>query len=159
LKRVARPWLVMTLSKPLVGYDQDFNLWLEQTVDLLKTKQFEALDIENLVDELESMSSRDKREILSRLKIVLLHLLKWKYQPQKQCGSWQSSIRTNRDEIAQILIDSPSLKNYPGQVLDSAYPISRKNAASETGLALNVFPESCPFSIAQVLDEEFWPES
>jgi hypothetical protein len=111
-----------------------------------------------LVDELENMSKRDKREILSRLKSLLMHLLKWKYQPQKRSGSWESSIRTNRDEIAQILIDSPSLKNYPVQVLDQAYPLARKNAASETGLALTFFPETCPFSIEDVLNQEFWPE-
>jgi Domain of unknown function DUF29 len=149
----------LTVSSTPVTYDQDFNLWLEQTVNLLRSGQFEQLDIENLVDELESMSRRDKREILSRLKVVLMHLLKWKYQPEQRSGSWESSIRTNRDEIAQILIDSPSLKNYPTQVLTHAYPIARKNAASETGLVLGVFPDSSPFSIAQVLDDEFWPEA
>jgi hypothetical protein len=155
---MTHPCTVMPLSQSPVSYDQDFNRWLEYTVELLKTRHFDELDIDNLVDELESMSRRDKREILSRLKIVLMHLLKWKYQPQKRSGSWESSIRTNRDEIAQILIDSPSLKNYPVQVLDQAYPLSRKNAASETGLALTIFPETSPFSIEDVLNQEFWPE-
>ncbi len=148
----------MTLSKALVGYDQDFNLWLEQTVELLKAKQFDALDIENLVDELESMSRRDRREILSRLKVVLMHLLKWQYQPDKRSGSWKSSIRNNREEIAQLIQESPSLKGYPAQVLAEAYLSAKLNAADETGLPLEIFPLECPYSIEEVLSEAFWPE-
>jgi hypothetical protein len=145
----------MTLAHSSVGYDRDFNLWLGQTVALLKEGRFKELDLENLIDELESMSRRDRREILSRLKVVLMHILKWHYQPDLRCGSWESSIRNNRDEITQILLDSPSLKPYPQTVLEQAYAIARKNAASETGLPLTVFPEICPFSIEQVLAEEF----
>ncbi len=146
----------MTLARSSIRYDQDFNLWIEQTIELLKQRRFEALDVDNLLDELESMSRRDRREILSRLKVILMHLLKWNYQPDQRCGSWESSIRTNRDEILQILIDSPSLNPYPQTVLEQAYAIARQNAASETGLSLTVFPEHCPFSIAQILDQEFW---
>lgn len=145
----------MTLTHSSVRYDQDFNLWLGQTITLLKEGRFEELDLENLIDELESMSRRDRREILSRLKGVLMHLLKWHYQPDRRCGSLESSIRNNRDEITQILIDSPSLKSYPQTVLEQAYAIARKNAASETGLSLTVFPEICPFSVEQVLADEF----
>jgi Domain of unknown function DUF29 len=146
----------MTLIHSSLQYDQDFNLWIDQTVALLKEGRFEELDLENLIDELESMSKRDRREVLSRLKIVLMHLLKWKYQPDQRSGSWESSIRNNRDEIAQILMDSPSLKFYPQDVLEQAYAIARKNAASETDLSLTVFPEICPFSGEEVLDEDFW---
>jgi hypothetical protein len=77
----------MTLSKPLISYDQDFNLWIEQTVALLKAGRFDELDVENLVDELESMSRRDRREILSRLDVLLMHLLKWQYQPNHRSAS------------------------------------------------------------------------
>jgi hypothetical protein len=106
----------MTLSKPLIDYDRDFNLWIEQTVDLLKAGRFEALDIDNLVDELESMSRRDKREIISRIDVILMHLLKWKYQPTQRSLSWESSIQNNRTEIWRIIEDSPSLKSYPETV-------------------------------------------
>ncbi|MBW4618569.1 MAG: DUF29 domain-containing protein [Cyanosarcina radialis HA8281-LM2] len=148
----------MTLSKPLVSYDRDFNLWIEQTVELLRSGRWAELDLENLIDELEGTSRRDKREILSRLKVLIMHLLKWKYQPDRRCGSWESTIRTNRDEIAQILADSPSLKNYPALVLEQAYPVARKNAASETELHLEIFPADCPFSIETVLEEELTSE-
>jgi hypothetical protein len=146
----------MTLTHSSLQYDQDFNLWIDQTIALLQAGRFEELDVENLIDELESMSKRDRREILSRLKIVLMHLLKWKYQSSQRSGSWESSIRNNRDEINQILIDSPSLKFYPQTVLEQVYAIARKNAASETGLSLTVFPEVCPFSVDQTLDDKFW---
>jgi len=148
----------MTLSQSPVSYDQDFNMWIEHTVELLKTGCFEQLDIENLVDELESMSRRDKREILSRLTIILLHLLKWNYQLQHRNTSWRSSIQTNRREIQLILADSPGLKNYPLSVLEKAYTPARKDAADETGLPLTTFPESCPYSMEFVLNQEFWPE-
>jgi hypothetical protein len=149
----------MTLSSSLVGYEQDFNLWLEQTVMLLQAGRFAELDIENLVDELESMSKRDKRELLSRLTVVLHHLLKWQYQPQNRSASWRSSIQTNRREIQYILTDSPSLRGYPLTVLNKAYASARADTTTETGLTISTFPTDCPFSINAVLDEEFWPEA
>jgi hypothetical protein len=110
------------------------------------------------VDELESLSRQDKREILSRLTVVLLHLLKWQYRPDLRNSSWRSSIQTNRREVQLILEDSPSLKSYPLTVLDKAYAPVKREAASETELPLATFPDTCPFSIAEILDDEFWPE-
>jgi hypothetical protein len=149
----------MIPSKPLVDYNQDFNLWIEQTVDLLKTGRFEALDIDNLVDELESMSRRDKREIISRLDVILMHLLKWKYQPTQRSLSWESSIQNNRIEIWRIIEDSPSLKSYPEAVLDKAYQAALKGVIRETQLSSEIFPISCSFSIDEILDENFFPEA
>ncbi|PSB18386.1 DUF29 domain-containing protein [filamentous cyanobacterium CCP2] len=147
----------MVVNKPSVRYDEDFNGWIEETIALLKAKRFEEVDVDNLIDELESMSKRDKREILSRLKVLLLHLLKWKYQPSHRSASWEITIRNYREEIAQILQDSPSLKSYPSEVLVQAYDSARKNAASETGLAIASIPEQCPFAIADILSESFLP--
>jgi hypothetical protein len=147
----------MAANKLTVCYEEDFNLWTEQTVELLRARRFEELDIDNLIAELESMSKRDKREILSKLKLILMHLLKWNYQPSQQSSSSETTIRNNREEIAQILQDSPSLKSYPETVLAQAYASDRKNAASETGLPIETFPESCPFAIAEILNEDFLP--
>ncbi len=147
----------MVVNKLSVGYEEDFNKWLEQTVDLLKERRFEELDIDNLVDELEGMSKRDKREILSRLKVLLMHLLKWQYHPSQRSPSWETTIRNNREEIAQILQNSPSLKGYPAVVLAQAYRSARQNAASETGLPIASFPEEYPFAIAPILDDTFLP--
>jgi Domain of unknown function DUF29 len=133
------PAFVITPTNSSLQYEQDFNLWIDQTVALLKEGHFKELDLENLIDELESISKRDRREVLSRLKIMLMHLLKRKYQPDQRSGSWESSIRNNRDEIAQILMDSPSLKSYPQDVLEQAYAIARKNAASEADLSPTIF--------------------
>lgn len=139
------------LSQSNVEYEADFNLWIEQTVALLRARRFEEIDLDALIDELESMSKRDKREILSRLKVLLMHLLKWHYQSSHR-GSWKSSIRNNQEEIQQIIADSPSLQNYPALVLAKAYASARQSAASETGLPIDAFPEQCPFSIETVLE-------
>ena len=147
----------MVVNKPSVRYDEDFNGWIEETIGLLKAKRFEEVDVDHLIDELESMSKRDKREILSRLKVLLMHLLKWKYQPSHRSAAWKITIRNNREEIAQILQDSPSLRSYPSEVLVQAYDSARKNAASETGLAIASVPEKCPFTIADILSESFLP--
>lgn len=145
----------MINNKLTVRYEEDFNLWTEQMVELLRSRRFEELDIDNLIDELESMSKRDKREVVSRLKLILMHLLKWNYQPNQWSASWET-IRNNREEIAQILQDSPSLKSYPATVLEQAYASARKNAASETGLPIETFPD-CPFALAEILNEDFLP--
>ncbi len=148
----------MTLSKPSLIYDRDFNLWIEQTIELLKSHRFEELDLEHLVDELESVAKRDKREILSRLDVILMHLLKWRHQPNSRTASWQSSIQNNRKEIWRVIEDSPSLKSYPAEVLSKAYSSARKDAARETQLPPETFPIICPFSIEEALDDTFWPE-
>ncbi len=147
----------MVTNKLTVSYEEDFNLWTEQMVELLRARRFEELDIDNLLNELESMSKRDKREIVSRLKLILMHLLKWSYQPDQRGASWETTIRNNREEIVQILQDSPSLKSYVVTVLEQAYASARKNAASETGLLIGEFPENCPFAIAEILNEDFLP--
>lgn len=149
----------MVLSQSNVTYAKDFNLWIENTIALLKARDFAALDIENLIDELESMSKRDKREILSRLDVILMHLLKWQYQPGNRTASWESSIQNNRKEIWRVIEDSPSLRDYPSCVLDKAYQSARKDAARETQLPLETFAIDCPFSTEEALNEIFWPES
>ncbi len=141
----------MTLSKSAIRYEEDYNLWLDQTIEALRAGRFQELDVNALIDELESMSKRDKREVLSRLKVLLMHLLKWQYQPDKHTASWEITIRNIREEIQQILLDSPSLKSYPALVLDQAYASARQNASTETGLPISTFPETCPYAIAEIL--------
>jgi hypothetical protein len=141
----------MTLSKSTIRYEEDYNLWLDQTITALRAGRFEELDVNALIDELESMSKRDKREVLSRLKVLLMHLLKWQYQSNKRTASWEITIRNNREEIQQILLDSPSLKSYPALVLEQAYISARQNASTETGLPISTFPETCPYAIAEIL--------
>lgn len=145
------------MLRQAIAYERDFNLWLEQTVALLKARDFDALDLDHLIDELESMSKRDRREISNRLKVLLIHLLKWRYQPEKQTRSWDMTIWNNRQEIEQILEDSPSLRSYPVDILEKIYASARQGAAKETGLLISYFPDGCPFTIQDILDPDFMP--
>lgn len=139
-------------------YETDYYRWLVDTAYLLEEGRFSELDVLNLVDEIEAMGKSQKRAIESYLKVLLLHLLKWRYQPDLRCGSWQGSIFNARKGIAKRIQESPSLKSYPAIILQECYEIARFNAHLETGLALTVFPEDSPFSLVQILDERFMPD-
>ena len=93
-------------------YSTDFNLWIEQTITALKSGDIQTLDLENLIEEIEAMTRSDKREIFNRLKVLITHLLKCQYQPQKKTNSWIKTINEQRDQIELVLADSPSLRPY-----------------------------------------------
>jgi hypothetical protein len=99
----------------------------------------------------------DKREIRSRLKELLLHLLKWHFQARKRKGGWRASIVEQRDELKQLLDESPSLRNLPSIALGKLYPVARAKAADETGLDETTFPNDCPYSVDNILDDDFFP--
>lgn len=139
-------------------YEQDFNLWIEQTINQLKEGNLQDLDIKNLIEEIDSMGRSDKREIYNRLKVLLMHLLKWKYQPQKRSQSWEFTIDEQRDQIKLILKDSPSLKPYFTENLADCYQDAIRKAVKETALNKNVFPPQCPFTQEQILDVDYFPE-
>lgn len=136
-------------------YDEDYSRWLESTIDQLKTSQFSEVDWVNLIEELEDMGRSEKRAIYSNLKILLLHLLKYCYQPEKRSKSWLSSICEHRQRLHRAFKDSPSLKNYFVAVLTDSYEDARELAAVETGLELIVFPKECPFTTEEILDRNF----
>jgi len=138
------------ISKSL--YEQDFALWAEQMADLLEKRRFEELDIENLVEEIRDLSKRERDRLLSSLRLIIQHLLKWDYEPEKRSRSWIATIRRERKNIALYLEDSPSLKRYlTDQWLNKMYGIARDDAFGETGLE---FPETCPYSISEVLERD-----
>ena len=137
-------------------YERDYYQWLQETASILAEGRFSELDLPNLVDEIESMGKSQKRAIESYLNVLLLHLLKWKYQPGHRNGSWRSSIRNSRHAIQKRIKESPSLKSYPQLVFLECYELARENAADETGLPLETFPENPSFSVEQALDESFW---
>jgi hypothetical protein len=138
-------------------YETDFAQWIDSTVQLLKKRQFADLDLENLIEEIEALSRRDKREIRSRLIKLLSHLLKYAFQPESRSNSWISTITKQRRQIILILEDSPSLREYLTENYSGCYARARKEAADETGLELNTFPEQCPFSETDVLTEGWLP--
>jgi hypothetical protein len=138
-------------------YDTDFQLWLEQQSQILHNRRYEALDVENLLEELISLGKRDRRSLESYLEVLFTHLLKWEFQPEQRSGSWRGSISNSRLKISKILRDSPSLKNYIPEVWQLAYEGGRRIAADETELAIEIFPELCPYHLEQALDLDFLP--
>lgn len=139
-------------------YDRDFNLWLDKTVSLLKEERFGELDLPNLIEEIEGLNRNNKNAIALDLIIVLLHLLKYKYQPQKRTNSWISSIAEHRDRIEFILEDSPSLKSYIDTMWLKCYEKARRRAAIETGLPINLFPKESPFTPQETLNPDYLPD-
>ncbi|MDJ0599611.1 MAG: DUF29 domain-containing protein [Crocosphaera sp.] len=139
-------------------YETDFNLWLEETAKLLKENKLDQLDIENLIEEIEAMGRSEKRGFRSNLEQLLLHLLKWKYQPNKRSGSWKRSIIERRNRMLDDLEDSPSYKPYYEQIFNKCYQNARKYAEAETGLPINTFPEICPFLKTNVLIIDYLPK-
>ncbi|MGD1037718.1 MAG: DUF29 domain-containing protein [Roseiarcus sp.] len=139
-------------------YDQDFYAWSRQQAELLRAGKLAQADLEHIAEEIESMGKTEKRELVSRLTVLLLHLLKWRYQPEGRGNSWRLSIANARDEIADLLDDNPSLKSLLDEVTRSAYRYARRKAAIETNMAEERLPAQCPWSFAQATDAAFWPE-
>ena len=139
-------------------YEKDFYSWIYKNINLLKQRKFAELDVDILIDELESMAKRDRRELISRFMVLISHLLKWEFQPEKRSGNWKGSIREQRIKISKQLDESPSLKNQLDTSIKKAYPDSLKIAIEETDLEATIFPKDCPYSISQLLDEDFYPE-
>lgn len=140
-------------------YDLDFNLWLETTTVQLRERDLENLDWDNLIEEIETLGRSEKAALESNLEIVLMHLLKYKYQPEKRSNSWRYTIYEHRSRIFKSLKNSPSLKRYLEEVFDECYLEGRKKASLETGLPITTFLDRCPFSQDEVLDPEFSPDA
>ena len=140
-------------------YEQDLFAWTQQQVNLLTHQRWHELDVENLIDELEGMARRDRREMINRLIILIAHLLKWKFQPDHQSGSWRGSIQEQRLQPNGLLEDSPSLHQQFIESLEKAYPQAIKLASKKTELPTTKFPNECPYELAQLLDEDFLPST
>jgi hypothetical protein len=139
-------------------YEQDFNLWLEETVNLLKTRQLSLIDYDNLIEEIESMGISHRHALESNLIRVLMHLLKWQYQKDKRTNSWRYTIIEHRDRLEVAFRDSPSLKRYFNEILEKCYQKARRFASEETGLDIKTFPIDLPFTKEQILDSDYLPE-
>ncbi|MDZ8184697.1 MAG: DUF29 domain-containing protein [Nostoc sp. ChiSLP02] len=140
-------------------YETDFVAWTEQTVQLIRDGQFDRVDWDAVIEEIESLGRLERRELKSHLEVLLQHLLKWQYQSNLQSGSWQNTIDEQRNRITDLLQESPSLKSYPEEVLAQCYHRGLKAASNETKLSIATFPAECPYSIAQILDAEFLPDA
>ncbi|MBD2567860.1 DUF29 domain-containing protein [Anabaena lutea] len=148
----------MKIEEKSTLYETDYQEWIETTLQHLRRQNFNHLDLEHLIEEIEAMGKSDKRELQNRLIILLMHLLKWKYQPENQSNSWLSTIDEQRRQISFIFEDSPSLeKNYLTTVFDKCYQMARKSASKETKLPISEFPENCPFAQSEIFDFDFYP--
>ena len=149
-----------TTTKPTTHalYEEDLAAWATETARLLRERRFDEIEIEDVAEEIEDMGKSQRHALGSRLTVVLLHLLKWKYQPNKHSRSWQSTIVTQRRELRQLLKQSPSLKREVAESVKEVYPDAVDVAAVETGLSATTFPSECPFSPEQVLDRTYLPE-
>lgn len=137
-------------------YDKDFYAWSLHQANMVRLGCWGELDIENLIEELDSMGRQQKHNLVSFLKQLIMHLLKWKYQKEKRTKSWQNSIENQREEIEYILSENPSLKGCYDECVENAYKYAVKLAARETGLSVNTFPEEIPFKT--LLREDWFPE-
>ncbi|MCY7332460.1 MAG: DUF29 domain-containing protein [Pseudanabaena sp. CAN_BIN31] len=133
-------------------YERDYGLWAEQMADLIAAGRFGELDIENLVEEVRDLSKRERDRLLNSLRLIVQHLLKWDYQPQKRSRSWQVTIQRERLNIKKYLRDSPSLKRYlTDEYLGQVYETGRLDAIGETGLDM---PIDCPYVISDTLNRD-----
>ena len=146
-----------SLSQAATLYEDDFAAWASETARLLREGRFGEIDVEHVAEEIEGMANRDKRELMSRLRIQVLHLLKWQHQPEKRSRSWRATIVSQRAELADLLEQSPSLKRAVSELAVRGYRDAVEQASAETGLSADSFPGECPFSPAQLLDRRFLP--
>lgn len=136
-----------------VLYEQDETAWLETMADLLAQRRHAELDHLHLSEYLADMAKRDRREVFSRLVILMSHLLKWQHQPDKRSGSRRGTIREQRRDLRQLL-ESETLRNHAQAALLDAYAEARKQASDETEMSLGKFPLERPWELDELLSEE-----
>jgi len=138
-------------------YDEDFARWTAETARLLREGRFAEIDIEYVAEEIEDMGKNQHRELGSRLVVIIKHLLKWQFQPQKRSKSWKSAIIVQRAELKQLFEQSPSVRRTAPASVQRVYRDAVKQASVETDLPVESFPRECPFTPEQILDEDFIP--
>lgn len=132
-------------------YEKDFFKWVGSQADFLRKGEFENLDIENLIEEIESLGRSEKRTLQSFLEILLMHMLKEKYQKEKTSKSWLLSIKNSRLKVKRVLKDNPSLKTKLPQIINESYESARLDAAQETGLPEKTFPKKCEWTVGEII--------
>lgn len=145
-------------AKSQTLYETDYLQWIETTVEKLQNGDYVNVDWENLIEEIEDMGRSERRALKSNLIVVLVHLLKWQFQPERRSGSWEGSIVEHRRRIREAIDDSPSLQSYLESIFFECYSQVVKQAKAETQLPLEIFPGQCPYELAEVLNDEFLPD-
>jgi hypothetical protein len=146
------------MPRNAAAYDEDFFAWTEEQARLLRAGEFSQLDIANVAEEMEDMGRSIRRELRNRLSVLTMHLLKWRYQPGYRSPSWSGTISEQREQIADLISESPSLKPVLAQEFTKMYRSAVNKAMSETGLPEATFPADCPFTPDQILAADFLPQ-
>jgi len=147
-------------------YETDYAQWAQRNAELLRARRFEELDIAHLLEELSDMSKSDRRELHSRLLVLLAHLLKWQFQYRTLTErwrefdgrSWRATIIEQREQLADLFRQSPGLTAAIEESIAAAYPAAVRLAHKETGLARKTFPDSCPYDQEEIFSDDFYPE-
>jgi len=140
-------------------YDTDFYGWIQRQAGMIRSGNVAGLDFEHLLEEIETMGRSEKRGLKNRLIVLLMHLLKWQYQPAHRSGSWKATIKVQRIRIAKLLRENPSLAPLVQVVIADAWEEALIEAERETGISSHLFPQACPWSFPQLMQDEFWPEA
>ncbi|WP_265269611.1 DUF29 domain-containing protein [Nostoc sp. KVJ3] len=138
-------------------YETDFYAWTQEQATLLRNEQWSQIDLQNLIEEIQSLGKQQRQELRNRLSILIGHLLKWQYQSQRRSRSWLATLRIQRLDIAELLEDNPSLKPYLEEALRKAYLKGVELAVGETDLPKRTFPVECPYSLSEIVDSDFYP--
>jgi hypothetical protein len=138
-------------------YERDFYAWSLEQARLLRAGLVTQLDLENIAEEIESLGKSEKKELASRLTVLLTHLLKWQLQTGHRSGSWEATIRVQRRDAAEHLRENPSLKSQIPRIFANAYQSAASQALIETGLPATTFPPASPWTFNQAIDPDFWP--
>jgi len=139
-------------------YRQDSFAWSKREVELLRQRRFSEIDLENIIEEIETVGRSEWRSLKSSYRVLVQHLLKWQFQPERRSRSWADTIRNQRTNIASDEEDSHALAAEAGEIVARAYRLARRHAASETGLPLTTFPPECPYTLEQLRDLDYFPE-
>ena len=141
----------------VANYEQDFLTWTQQQAEYLQKGRWAELDVKNLIEELEALGRSEQKELSSYFQVLVMHLLKCQYQPEKRTPSWNNTLSNCRDKIQDCLEDTPSLQRFlqDSEWIEKYYRRARRDAAKETQKPLQTFPTECPYTIAQILDPEF----
>jgi hypothetical protein len=139
-------------------YEKDFYAWTVHNAKLLREGKLSEVDIEHIAEEIESMGKSERRELINRLAVLIAHLLKWQFQPERRSNSWKYTIEEQRDEVLELIEESPSLKHEIEEKLNRAYRKAILWAATEMGVNKSIFKDECPFSLEKALNKDFYPE-
>jgi hypothetical protein len=139
-------------------YETDFYAWAKEQAALLRSGKLTEADLEHIAEEIESMGKTEKRELVSRLTVLLVHLLKWRFQPALRGTLWEVTIKVHRRDLARHLRDNPSLRSRLDEAIEDAYGDAILLARGETNLPEATFPSACPWTFDQAMDADFWPD-